>query len=253
MAKGPEITDEIRLLATKLHKEHPKWTNKEIRNWILKSVHEDDPSLPKEWPSKFAIDRIMPGIRERIRKSKLEPSPLDKPWSVLTMIQYPIPPEALPSVLRVWYLAKDWGYALTIREAQWVARVYAVTENRFALMAYSNERACFEQECEDAGVEAEARPGRLSLPDLVLYRIMTGDKMSREEIKKSTKWRAMYAGLEPGFYLGLTIDEREQFKSGSEGIKSDPRTQLSLMWEEATEAVRQNEQQRKRQRKGGTT
>ena len=59
MAKGPEITDDIRMLVTKLHKEHPKWTNEMIRNEVMSISHKRDPSLPKGWPSKFAIDRII--------------------------------------------------------------------------------------------------------------------------------------------------------------------------------------------------
>ena len=69
MAKGPLITDEILMLAVMFHDEKPKLKNKEIRNLVWAKVHERDKELPeykrmpKEWPTKHVIDRIMPSIR----------------------------------------------------------------------------------------------------------------------------------------------------------------------------------------------
>ena len=183
MAKGPEITDEVRMLAAKLHKEHPKWTNEEIRNWVLHTVHKENPSLPEGWPSKYSIDRIMPGIRERVRRSELEPDPLDKPWTIQSMSrsEYYIPPEALPSVLQVWYFYKDYDRTLTIREAQWVARLYAAIKDTENLCWHATFKAGVEKFAEDAGIEDYM--GSES-DNLSVYSTMTGHIITREEDKR---------------------------------------------------------------------
>jgi hypothetical protein len=52
-----------------------------------------------------------------------ETDPLEKPWRMDTLDEYPIPPEAVPSVLKVWKSRIDNGDTLTIREAKWAARL----------------------------------------------------------------------------------------------------------------------------------
>lgn len=187
MAKGPEITDEVRMLIARLHKEHLKWTNKMIRNEVLSIVHKKDPSLPKDWPSKFAIDRIMPGIRERVKRSQLEPNPLDKPWTIRSMnkSEYHIPPEALPSVLQVWHFFKDYDKTLTIREAQWVARLYAAIKDTENLCWYVNFMANVDRYVEEAGIEGHM--GSQS-DNLNVFSTMTGHVITREEDKRVTGW-----------------------------------------------------------------
>ena len=129
MAKGPQITDEVKALIYKLHEKHPKWTNTMIRNEVLGIVHEKDKSLPREWPSKYSIDRIMPEIRDQVRQNKLKPDPVDEPWSMTTMGEYYIPPETLPTVLALWgWMRETLDYHLTIREAQWAARLHVVAD-----------------------------------------------------------------------------------------------------------------------------
>lgn len=56
-----------------------------------------------------------------IRNSKDE---LDRPWSLVSLPQYSMPPEALPIVLKVWARAIEQDEPLTIREALWVGRLY---------------------------------------------------------------------------------------------------------------------------------
>lgn len=155
MAKNPEITDEIKVLIAKLHARHPKWTNKEIRNWVVKAVHDEDPSLPKGWPSRFAIDRIMPGIRDLAKRGGFKPNPIDRPWTIQSMgiDKYRIPPEALPAVLQVWFLAKQKRRTFTIRDAQWAGRLYAAVTDIEALFQYSFLASTAELWAARAGIE----------------------------------------------------------------------------------------------------
>ena len=181
MARGPEITDEIKVLIYKVHEEHPKWTNQEIRNWVLAAVHKDKPSLPKEWPSKYVIDRIMPKIREQVKQSKLSPNPIDRPWSTTTMAQYPIPPEALPTVLYVWAWARvNEGIKLTIRDVQWLARLYAVEMPVNVLCTHCRTYARTEMIYEQTGGTFKPWPGI----DAYLFGYATKQKITPGKLRE---------------------------------------------------------------------
>jgi hypothetical protein len=52
-------------------------------------------------------------------------SPLEKPWSIATLDDYPIPAQALPIVLEEYKQHIEEGTVLTIREAKWIARLSA--------------------------------------------------------------------------------------------------------------------------------
>lgn len=64
-------------------------------------------------------------LEKKILEYRKEPSPKDEPWDIFSLLKYPIPPEALPTVLRMWsWTQEELDMNLTIREAQWVARLY---------------------------------------------------------------------------------------------------------------------------------
>jgi hypothetical protein len=182
MAKGPEITDEVKMLIAKLHEDHPKWTNEMIRNEVTTIVHKKNSSLPKGWPSKFAIDRIMPSIRERAKRSQLAPNPIDQPWTVQSMgsSKYQIPPEALPSVLRVWLCAKQLGKRFSIRDARWVGRLYVAIRHFDALYDCSVLASLAERTAEMAGIEDFMGN---EAANLLVYSLMTDRVFTREEAK----------------------------------------------------------------------
>jgi len=182
MARGPEITDEVKMLIAALHKEHPKWTNKMIRNEVSSIVSQRDSSLPKGWPSKFAIDRIMPGVRERERRRKSKPDPIDQPWTVQSMSnsKYYIPPEALPSVLHAWFLATHKGYQLSIRDARWVGRLHAAVRDIETLLYYSGLASMAEMLAEMAGIEDFVGYDAVNL---FVFSTMTDHAITTEEAK----------------------------------------------------------------------
>ena len=183
------IPDEVRMLAAKLHHEHPKWTNATIRNEIRAILHKNDESLPpdkrypKDWPSKYAIDRIMPDIRERAKRSKFEPNPIDQPWTIQSMSksEYHIPPEALPSVLQVWFLAKQKGISFGIRDAQWVSRLYTAVTDIDALHRYSFLASTAELYAERAGIEDFIG---YEAVNLFIFSTMTGRVLTSKESKR---------------------------------------------------------------------
>ena len=81
------------------------------------------------------MDEIPPAeetIMRLISEARNHPnSPLDKPWSVVTLGEYEIPPEALPPVLKmaIHFRQKE-KRPMTIREARWAARLSSLHDLR---------------------------------------------------------------------------------------------------------------------------
>ena len=214
MAKGPEITDELKAFIYKVHEQHPAWTNQEIRNWVLAKVHENKPSLPKEWPSKYVIDRIMPKIREQVKQSKLNPNPIDGPWSTTTLAQYPIPPEALPHVLDVWAWTRiNLHRNLTIREIQWAARLYALGMPDPVLSFHCRTYAATEKIYEQTGAALEPWPAF----DADLFVCATKQEITPDQLDKIlTKDE-----LEEKMEVRLSLSEVEWPKGAQKGERRE--------------------------------
>lgn len=51
---------------------------------------------------------------------------IDEPWSLADLVQHPIQPEAMPAVMRSYKEGLQEIRRLSIREAQWIARLYKV-------------------------------------------------------------------------------------------------------------------------------
>jgi len=68
-------------------------------------------------------------IQKMLGKLPKEIDDIDRHWSVLSLARFPIPPDALGTVLRAWVAVREtMERNLTIREAQWIARLYVATE-----------------------------------------------------------------------------------------------------------------------------
>ena len=98
MGRGrpPKLTDEVKALIAKLHIRN-RWSVRVIQ----KKLPEFMPSLRGKVPGHTVINNyirqvVIPNI------NKIKGSGIDKPWSMATLDQYPIPPEAIPAVLEVW-------------------------------------------------------------------------------------------------------------------------------------------------------
>jgi hypothetical protein len=87
-------------------------------------------------------------IQKMLGKLPKEIEDIDKPWTVRSLSRFPISAAALPAVLRAWApMRRATGRALTIREAQWIARLYVAAERwhfdylvNIALMYAEDER-----------------------------------------------------------------------------------------------------------------
>jgi len=77
------------------------------------------------WPGKVPEIEVLERKISHYRKQAMN-YPEDEPWSMATMDKYPIPPQAIPAVLACWKRCVQNDTALTIREAKWVSRLYAL-------------------------------------------------------------------------------------------------------------------------------
>lgn len=118
MPKGPVITPEIETLITSVYRKHPEWKAPRIRNEVESILFEKKLGFPRGWPGLSAVQKVLATVRKNIEK----PSPEDKPWSMGTLGDFPIPPQAMSAVLNVFKLRLARGEPFSIRDAKWVSR-----------------------------------------------------------------------------------------------------------------------------------
>jgi hypothetical protein len=119
MARGPAVTDEIRILIAQTYLAHPNWKKTEIRNWISSELHNKNSNLPSSFPSL----RIVYKVIAQIVYNEEEPDPQNKPWSLGSLEQYPLSSEVIPTVLKIWKLKDERGETFSVREAKWAGRL----------------------------------------------------------------------------------------------------------------------------------
>ena len=127
MARGPTVTPEVEALIAIVYETHRKWKAPRVRSqveFLLRERKAQYGTFPRGWPSLSKIQKTL----ATVRKNANSPHPEEKTWSVSTVNDdHPLPPEALPTVLRLWiYQRETGGGDLTIREVKWAARLYAI-------------------------------------------------------------------------------------------------------------------------------
>lgn len=121
-------------------------------------------------PKPSTIEKVLGNLPRELDKR-------DGPWNVLSLTEFPIPAAALSTVLRAWAAmreAKD--RQLTIREAQWIARLYVATE-RWSFDYLINIAIMY---AEDERLTTPPNPSRridIDSLDLSLFEAATGEKV----------------------------------------------------------------------------
>lgn len=124
MAKNPIVTEEVEILIAEFHSRHPSWKAKDVQARVSQVLYNRNPKLPPGWPGLSTVQKVLTKIRKK--ESELSPDPEDRPWSMATLDDYPISPEAIPAVLEVWKSRIEQKQGFTIREAKWAARLSAI-------------------------------------------------------------------------------------------------------------------------------
>ena len=248
MAKGYLITPEVEALIVAIHHNNPKWKPKEVRlvarNILLersKKYPEKYPDLPlklsKGWPSLSSV-RSKAFSKSKSGKTKLgimkhNPHPTDEPWSIATLGDYPIPPEAMPVVMSFYRkrLAKD--DVLPIREALWAARLYKIVEPLDSLFAWAFIYGITEWAARESGKPFETKELDLRLIETPQYACETMREIDIWEI--AIKYDACAMKLKA---LNLSLEETEEAaKSGK------------YKWEGTEEFLRWNKPEVQNERK----
>lgn len=141
MSKGPHITEEVEKMLTGIYLANPGGGAAEIRGELLNGMKETglDLIFGPDWPSLSTVSVHLKKIRKKYSAMSPESKYLDRPWSMGTLVKYPILQECLPAVLRAFYAERRTdvktdeyfriGYEsghqtyLTVREALWIARL----------------------------------------------------------------------------------------------------------------------------------
>jgi hypothetical protein len=184
MARGNVLPERMKALIAQVYLEHKDWRTRKIREEVIRRWHQasrnyDDPN----WPGLSAVQKILAEYRKRDAEKIPESEELDKPWSTMSLVKYPIPPEALPSVLQVWVWAREnMDSKFTIRQAQWAARLYAVIKDIPLLALLSNEHCKFELILKLVGKSVIEEP--VNGVDLAIFQEMTGQEITPERKKK---------------------------------------------------------------------
>lgn len=120
---------------------------KEVRAEVARELKERGRS-DHQLPQLRTVQDILQKARQRFSEDE---KALDEPWCMGSLERYPLPPDALPAVLRVWKLMLTFYKPLTIREATWVARLHSVgPDDTESLMMWAGIYA--EQEASSAAL-----------------------------------------------------------------------------------------------------
>ena len=149
MAKGPRVTPEVELLVARVHRQHPKWKAPRVRDEVESRLRDRNPNISKGWPSLSKVQKILAVVR----KTEHDVFEEDAPWHIGTLCKFPIAPEALPDLVKLWSARCRSGKGLTIRQAVWFGRLYGIAKAYPTRYVHNLifDFAEFEQELEDLG------------------------------------------------------------------------------------------------------
>jgi len=148
MAKGPYLTDRIRQMIAEIYHAEPQVKSGKAREKLLQRMKAEglNETFGSNYPSRSTLSVELKSLREKNEARPPESKGLDQPWTIGSLSKYPIPPEALPIVMAIYrkapttsreitpegevaYVMLENSRALTIREAQWIARLYKVIDD----------------------------------------------------------------------------------------------------------------------------
>lgn len=212
MAKGAHLTPEVKKLIAQIYLEHPDYGPTKIREELLKRMKETgvDQYFGPDWPSVSAVGKVVTEIRKRDDARLPELKRIDSPWSLSSLAEYNIPPEALPVVMSFYKkrLAED--DVLTIREALWAARLCKIIDAPDLVWDWAFLYATDEMVSEILGKPFDSRE-----LDLEMIR---NPQYARETQREIAIWKiAEKYGADPVKLkeLNLSIEETEEIaKSG---------------------------------------
>jgi hypothetical protein len=133
MARGPHLKA-IQDKLNEIFRKYPELRSRptEFRKQLLEEYGEElEKNYGPDFPSRVAISKWLKEYRRKYEERPPELKELDKPWSFGSLVNNPIPPEAIPLVALIHdkCLSEDSEeWVLTIREALWIGRLHKIIE-----------------------------------------------------------------------------------------------------------------------------
>jgi hypothetical protein len=201
------LSPETKALIARVYLQKPKQKAPEVCFKVWQITHKENPALPKNWPSLSSIQKEL----ARIRRGMNEPSPEDKPWTLDTLRDKPLPPEALPKVFQIWLYKQinSTSPPLTIREARWIAQLSSMTEDIELLRLVAE--MCAEREL----IGDLTNTPQLSMPSMILHIYAELTEMSLET--KQEHYQAMRKGKD----AAVSAPRAEQVVKGLGAVYGD--------------------------------
>ena len=134
MPRGTVLTPEVERIIADLYIKRPELRAKTQRFYeeVYNQVHKKIDWAEPNWPGLSVVKKRIADLRDKDRSRTAESMGLDEHWSLDSLPEYPIHPEALPLVMRIYEknlceaAMSEWY--LSIREALWVGRLYKILE-----------------------------------------------------------------------------------------------------------------------------
>ena len=172
MAKrGPKLLPTVKNLIASEAISYPGKPREVLAVEIREEIAHMDIMGERELPSKDYVMRLISKFRNK------EVNPIDNPWSMMSVDQYPdlFPADAIPFVLQAWvYLREHREVSLTVRQAKWVARLCRAIKDLNALVSEAVGYAQIE-------LITDILPGNkieTHGADLDLFEMVTGEQLS---------------------------------------------------------------------------
>lgn len=217
MARGLELKKTRALdLITEVYSKHPRWGAPEVHKEVFARLHDkndryyepylDDPN----WPRENTVYQHLKKIRKKDEARSSESKELGRPWSVSALADYPIPPEALPTVMSFYKKRLAGDDVLLIREALWIARLCKIIDPPDLVWDWA-----FLYALEEMLSEIQGKPFNSTRLDLEM---ISNPYHAREVQREIAIWKiAEKYGADPVKLkdLNLSIDQTEEIaKSG---------------------------------------
>lgn len=125
MAGGKIVGPKVQGLIRRVYLNHSGWKAREIRNQVRATLSNDEYyselwPIPERWPSLRKVQGVLAEVKKEMEEQSAEEKEQDEPWDMSTLGKYPIPPEAVPLVLKISMSSEQ---PLTIREAKWLGHL----------------------------------------------------------------------------------------------------------------------------------
>ena len=160
MSKGPRIKPTVKRVIVW---EALKDRNKPRRQLVVELIDIIE-GMGEIAPAEETLEKLI----SRARNHPV--SPLDAPFSLASLAEYNIPPEAMPTIIWVYkQMFRESPQHFTIRQALWVARLHSIIESSDVVRGWADTYAFREQVCWILGEPFFTRDIDVSLIQSIYY------------------------------------------------------------------------------------